>query len=96
MRRRCESVDAKVSLLRTCDTPARTSAAPCAPQLPVAIAYRSPRVTVSLLIAAETLTSRPRSTARWTAARASLTSLRKSWRKRPASSGPPRSRRLCA
>ena len=45
---------------------------------------------------ADTLTSLPRSTARCTAARASLTSLRNSWRKRPASKGPPRSRRLCA
>ena len=44
MRRRCESDDAKVSRLSTCETPARTvpGADFCCPQLPVASAYLSP------------------------------------------------------
>ena len=54
MRRRCESDEAKVSRLSTCETPARTEPGAdfCCPQLPVASAYLSPLVIVLCLTAA--------------------------------------------
>mmetsp|Transcript_26840 Transcript_26840/g.79698 ORF Transcript_26840/g.79698 Transcript_26840/m.79698 type:complete len:215 (-) Transcript_26840:1250-1894(-) len=95
-RRRCDSDDAYVRRLSTCDTPAFMPCVPCCPQLPVASEYLSPRVMVCVLTAHGTLTSLPASTHFCTCMRRSFVSLRKSSRKRLASSGPPRSSRLLA
>jgi len=67
MRRKCESEEAKVSRLSTCETPARTEpgALFCCPQLPVASAYLRPLVIVLCLTAATGENSLPSSMQRW-------------------------------
>mmetsp|Transcript_28574 Transcript_28574/g.54589 ORF Transcript_28574/g.54589 Transcript_28574/m.54589 type:complete len:208 (-) Transcript_28574:1371-1994(-) len=61
-RRRCESVEAKVRRLSTCDTPARMPCLPCWPQLPVAREYFNPCVMVLAFTAYVRLISLPLST----------------------------------
>ena len=93
-RRRWLSVDENDKRLSTCETPARISCAPCAPQLPVASEYLSPDVMVLALTASVSWMSLPESTQRWQYRRASLVSLRNSCRNSMAMSGPARSMRL--
>mmetsp|Transcript_30596 Transcript_30596/g.90860 ORF Transcript_30596/g.90860 Transcript_30596/m.90860 type:complete len:303 (+) Transcript_30596:1263-2171(+) len=97
-RRRCERVEAKVSRLRTCETPARIEpgALFCWPQLPVARAYLSPLEMVLCCTAATGEKSWPLSMHFWPYFCTSLESLRKSCRKSWPRSGPARSSRFCA
>eukprot|EP00964_Phaeocystis_antarctica_P006426 scaffold3475_cov91-Phaeocystis_antarctica.AAC.1 len=97
-RRKCESDEAKVSRLSTCETPARSDpgAEPCCPQFPVASAYLRPLVIVLCLTAATGLNSLPESMHFWPYFCTSLASLRKSCRKSWPSSGPARSIRFWA
>mmetsp|Transcript_9366 Transcript_9366/g.42648 ORF Transcript_9366/g.42648 Transcript_9366/m.42648 type:complete len:211 (-) Transcript_9366:2845-3477(-) len=92
--RRWLSVDENESRLSTCETPARISAAPCAPQLPVASEYFRPEVMVLALTASVSWMSLPESMHLWLYSLTSLVTLRKSWRKSMAMRGPDRSIRL--
>ena len=93
-RRRCDSVDENDSRFSTCETPARMSCAPCAPQLPVANEYFNPEVMVFALTASVSWMSLPESTHRWQYRRTSLVSFRNSCRNSIPMSGPARSMRL--
>mmetsp|Transcript_36741 Transcript_36741/g.103672 ORF Transcript_36741/g.103672 Transcript_36741/m.103672 type:complete len:323 (-) Transcript_36741:1405-2373(-) len=96
MRRRWLRLELYVSRLSTWLTPARLPAWPCCPQFPVASEYLRPLVSVCGFMLMARLISRLLSTQYLTYLRTSLVSCRKSMRKRPASSGPPRSMRLLA
>mmetsp|Transcript_13032 Transcript_13032/g.43180 ORF Transcript_13032/g.43180 Transcript_13032/m.43180 type:complete len:260 (-) Transcript_13032:987-1766(-) len=93
-RRRCEIVEEKERRFSTCDTPARMSCAPCAPQFPVASEYFKPEVIVLAFTAKVSWMSLPLSTHRWQYSRTSLVSLRNSWRNSIPIKGPARSMRL--
>mmetsp|Transcript_7249 Transcript_7249/g.11395 ORF Transcript_7249/g.11395 Transcript_7249/m.11395 type:complete len:242 (+) Transcript_7249:2208-2933(+) len=93
-RRRWLRVEEKDRRLSTCDTPARVSCAPCAPQLPVEREYLSPDVMVLALTASVSWMSFPLSTHRWQYRRTSLLSFRNSCRNSMPMRGPERSMRL--
>ena len=63
--RRWLSVDENDKRLSTCETPARISCAPCAPQLPVASEYFRPEVIVLALTAKVSWMSFPSQCTRW-------------------------------